>query len=277
MPASPQPKPAPRAGSRWLHSKAAVLAGVLVVAAVAMPAAMGSAASASPERQPAAGLTAAAGNEPTAQTVAEPARVHVASRGITASMIPLGTHDDGSLEVPADARTAGWWSGGAAPGQQGPSVIVGHVDSRDGPGAFFGLAEVAVGERVTVERTDGSLVHFRVRRVETHPKDAFPTAAVYGPTDAPTLRLVTCTGRFDPVVRSYDDNVVVFADLEADDAAAEAPQPTGAGELDTVGGTAAATPGPDRRVPIGVATLLLAATTGGVVTAASRTAQRAGR
>lgn len=275
MPAAPPP--ASPAEQRYPRTTAAVLAGVLVAAAVAMTLATASAASASPERQPTARLAVAAGDEQAAQALADPVRVHVASRGIDAGMIPLGTQGDGTLEVPADPLTAGWWSGGAAPGQLGPSVVVGHVDSRDGPGAFFGLGEVAVGDRVTVERADGSSVHFRVGRVEVHSKDAFPTAAVYGATDAPTLRLVTCAGRFDPVVRSYDDNVVVFADLEADEAAVEAPQPAAVGSVDVVGAMAATTPGPDRRVPIGVATLLLVGTAGGVVAEASRAARRTRR
>lgn len=184
----------------------------------------------------------------------------MASRGIKADTIALGKLDDGSLEVPESAHTAGWWTGGANPGERGASVIVGHVDSRDGPGAFFELADVTTGERVTVDRVDGSSVHFRVERVETHAKDAFPTEAVYGRTDAPTLRLVTGTGAFDAAARSYEDNVIVFAALEADGAevltrapAGEADQPD---RPDAAADRIATTPAPHgRRAPIGLATL----------------------
>jgi hypothetical protein len=61
-----------------------------------------------------------------------------------------------------------------------------------------------------IVREDGTAVHFDVERLERHPKDDFPTEDVYGPTDAPTLRLVTCSGEFDPAARSYEDNLVVF-------------------------------------------------------------------
>ena len=43
------------------------------------------------------------------------------------------------------------------------------------------------------------------------PKTSFPTAAVFGATVGPTLRLITCTGAFDQTARSYLDNLVAFA------------------------------------------------------------------
>jgi hypothetical protein len=56
---------------------------------------------------------------------------------------------------------------------------------------------------------------FSVERVAMFPKDAFPMQAVYGPTRAPELRLITCGGPFDGFAHSYPDNVVVFARLTA--------------------------------------------------------------
>jgi hypothetical protein len=44
-----------------------------------------------------------------------------------------------------------------------------------------------------------------------YPKDRFPTAAVYGPAPGAQLRLITCGGTFDPALRSYLSNVVVYA------------------------------------------------------------------
>lgn len=151
---------------------------------------------------------------PAEEHAPDPTRVRLASLDIDVETIPLGLRDDGALEVPEDPHVAGWWTGGADPGERGPAVIVGHVDSHRGPGAFYGLGDVAQGERATIQREDGTAVHFVVDRVETHPKDEFPTAAVYGETEAPTLRLVTCAGEFDPHERSYEDNVVVFLTLE---------------------------------------------------------------
>ena len=119
----------------------------------------------------------------------------------------------GELAAPADPARAGWYAAGVVPGDQGPAVIGGHVDSRSGPGVFFRLRTLRPGDLVDVTRSDGRTVRFSVIAVALYPKDRFPTEAVYGPTSGPELRLVTCGGTFDRSARSYDDNVVVDAAL----------------------------------------------------------------
>ena len=121
--------------------------------------------------------------------------------------------DTGELAAPADPARAGWYAAGVVPGDRGPAVIGGHVDSRSGPGVFFRLRTLRPGDLVDVTRSDGRTVRFSVIAVALYPKDRFPTEAVYGPTSGPELRLVTCGGTFDRSARSYDDNVVVDAAL----------------------------------------------------------------
>jgi sortase (surface protein transpeptidase) len=130
---------------------------------------------------------------------------------VRAPVIRLGLNDDRTLEVPKDYSETGWWSGGYAPGEPGPAVIAGHVDSKSGPAVFYELDELQLGDRVKVRRADGSVVTFAVERIERYPKDEFPTAAVYGRTPGPTLRLITCSGDFDESTGHYVDNTIVFA------------------------------------------------------------------
>lgn len=47
--------------------------------------------------------------------------------------------------------------------------------------------------------------------MKTPAKDRFPTEAVYGPTPAPTLRLITCAGFFDSSSGHYVDNLIAYA------------------------------------------------------------------
>ncbi|MDP9435388.1 MAG: class F sortase, partial [Actinomycetota bacterium] len=144
-----------------------------------------------------------------------PLTLSVPSIGVRDSaLIDLGKEADGSLEVPEDYGQAGWFSPGPAPGQFGPAVIAGHVDSKDGPGIFYRLGELRPGATVTVTRADGSTARFQVDKVERYPKDRFPTVAVYGDTThRAELRLITCGGEFDRSTGHYVDNVVAYAHL----------------------------------------------------------------
>ena len=72
---------------------------------------------------------------------------------------------------------------------------------------------MTVGDSVAVTRSDGTSVRFTTYRVARFSKSAFPTDEVYGNTEGPELRLVTCGGDFDRAAHSYRDNVVVFARL----------------------------------------------------------------
>jgi len=76
---------------------------------------------------------------------------------------------------------------------------------------FYSLGALEPGNRVEVARADGSTVAFEVYDVRVVPKDDFPTLEVYGNTDGPELRLITCGGPFDRSAGHYEDNVVVFA------------------------------------------------------------------
>jgi sortase (surface protein transpeptidase) len=152
------------------------------------------------------------GVSPAEERPAPPASLVIPSIGVETELEHLAVRDDGTLAPPADFGRAGWFSEGPAPGERGPAVIVGHVDSRDGPAVFYRLAELRAGDLVEVARTDGSAIRFEVTDTFEATKDAFPTKAVYGPTAGPTLRLVTCTGAFDRTSRHYVSNLIVYAD-----------------------------------------------------------------
>jgi Sortase domain len=146
---------------------------------------------------------------------ARPISLSIPSIGVQSrDLVDLATEADGSLEVPTDFAQPGWYSPGAAPGQLGPAVLAGHVDSRRGPAVFYRLGELRPGARVEVGREDGTTARFVVDKVERYPKDEFPTVAVYSDTThRAELRLITCGGAFDDATGHYVDNVVAYAHL----------------------------------------------------------------
>jgi hypothetical protein len=146
---------------------------------------------------------------------ARPVRLWIPTIGVSTPLVPLRRLPDGRLQVPHDWDTAGWYQGGPRPGQPGPAVILGHVDSRTGPAVFFRLRDLRPRDTVRVGLADGRILVFRVQRVGRYPKDKFPTEAVYFPTLNRELRLITCGGEFNFASGHYRDNVVVYATLVA--------------------------------------------------------------
>ena len=185
------------------------VAGTAGVVALISPGAPGPAASPPAAVSPAP-VAAERGTE---RTAAAPVRVRVPAIGVDSELLRLGTDAAGVLVPPDDPDRAGWFPGAAVPGNVGPAVVAGHVDSVEGPAVFARLRELGPGDEVVVDRDDGTTARFTVTGVGRHPKDDFPTEAVYGPTPRAELRLVTCGGDFDRSARSYEDNVVVFARL----------------------------------------------------------------
>ena len=140
-----------------------------------------------------------------------PVRVEIPSIGVSSRLVRLGLNADGTMEVPRDYALAGWFTGGAMPGQDGPAVISGHVDSRTGPAVFYRLRDLRRGDTIRVLRADGDWLAFEVTGAERHAKASFPTEAVFGPVTGPVLRVITCGGAFDRSSGHYLDNVVVTA------------------------------------------------------------------
>ncbi len=146
-------------------------------------------------------------------TAKQPAYVSIKSIGASSEIVALGLEPDGSLEVPVDFNVIGWFTGSVEPGEPGAAVFAGHAASHNGPGIFKNLEKLKPDDHVRVARNDGALLSFAVTRIDTFPKDYFPTEQVYGPTSARELRLITCGGKFDTELGSYTSNVVVYATL----------------------------------------------------------------
>jgi sortase (surface protein transpeptidase) len=142
---------------------------------------------------------------------APPRSIRIPAIGVSARVVALGLNPDRTLEVPRRWADAGWYTGGPRPGQRGPAVIAGHVDSMSGPAVFYRLGELRRGALVRIRRADGSTVTYGVEGVERWPKNRFPTGRVYGRTVRSTLRLITCGGAFDKATGHYLDNVIVYA------------------------------------------------------------------
>jgi LPXTG-site transpeptidase (sortase) family protein len=132
---------------------------------------------------------------------------------VASSVTRLGLNKDGTVEVPKDPDDAGWYGKGPIPGQNGSSVILGHVDSKAGPAVFYRLKNLEPGDQIAVELSDNTVARYRVARVAQYANRDFPAVKVYaGSPDRPALNLVTCGGKYDRAAGGYQSNVVVYAE-----------------------------------------------------------------
>ena len=140
-------------------------------------------------------------------------RLRIDALGVDAPVVEVRVRPDGELEVPPHPSTVGWWAEGARPGGGTGSVVVdGHVDTaRDGPGAFFRLGSLRLGDPVELTASDGSTHRYTVTATARYPKAELPAQEVFTQDGAERLVLITCGGDFDTASRHYADNVVVFA------------------------------------------------------------------
>jgi hypothetical protein len=144
--------------------------------------------------------------------VARPQRIAIPTIGVDAEVVAVGLEDDGTMEIPADVTTVGWFEPGVRPGQPGTAVLAGHVDSRtQGPGAFFALRDLDVDDVVVTTAEDGQPQRWRVVTRTRFAKDQLPIDELFTREGDPRLVLITCGGSFDATARSYSDNIVVSA------------------------------------------------------------------
>lgn len=146
-----------------------------------------------------------------------PTRLRITRIGVDAPLSSVGVTKTKTIQVPplSKPQVAGWYRLGPVPGEVGPAVILGHVDTRKGPAVFYRLRELKRGDKLQVVRSDRSVAEFTVDGVEQIGKNTFPTSRVYGNLGSAGLRLITCGGVFNPKARSYTDNIIVYATLTA--------------------------------------------------------------
>jgi sortase family protein len=157
-----------------------------------------------------------------------PTWLRIPAIGVNAPVKPMGLLPDGYIQVPPlvpHSNLVGWYKYSPLPGELGPAVLVGHRDS-DGVAVFYLLGNLRRGNKIYIRRTDGETAIFTVTRVRNFEKSTFPSSLVYGPTPYSALRVITCGGIFNYAIGSYEQNIVVYADLTGDNPSTTKPRRT---------------------------------------------------
>ena len=147
-----------------------------------------------------------------------PVHLKIAALQIDADLVTVGLTSQGAIAVPKGRAIdqPAWFDQSPTPGQYGPSVIVGHIDTVRGPSVFFRLGALKPGDTVVVTRADRRTATFVVDGLKQYPqRSAIPALPVFGGDNAvPEIRLITCTN-FDRSTGHYQGNLVVFGHLKS--------------------------------------------------------------
>ncbi len=142
----------------------------------------------------------------------KPVRLEIPAIGVDATIVDLQLTGP-EPEVPTDFGDTGWYEQTRLPGEIGPAVIAGHIDSLTGPAVFFEINKLVAGDQIIVHGEDNETRTFEVTDAGQYPKDDLPEEVFgFGGPD-PELRLITCGGVFDRSSGHYKDNYVVYTTL----------------------------------------------------------------
>jgi len=144
----------------------------------------------------------------------EPKRIQLSTIQTEGFVQAVGVDQHKQIAVPGNIHIAGWFKDSVLPGEQGLSIIDGHVDGRKELGIFKRLSELKQNDEFTVEMGDNSTKTFRVARVVSiETKDAADVLFSQDPSIKNQLNLITCGGNFNQQSRQYEKRIVAISEL----------------------------------------------------------------
>jgi LPXTG-site transpeptidase (sortase) family protein len=139
-----------------------------------------------------------------------PATVTIDDIELWAPIRSVGLDDNGEMEIP-DETEVGWYDLGAAPGEEGATVLAAHVTWNDTVGPFYRLGDLEPGAQVRVRLGDDTTRVYEVVERTMYAKDELPDWRIFRRSGPESLVLITCGGSFNPQIRRYRHNIVVYA------------------------------------------------------------------
>jgi sortase (surface protein transpeptidase) len=153
---------------------------------------------------------------PTAANPSTPVQIQVEKAEIDAQIEILDIVN-GVMQNPTGPWVVGWYRQTATLGEQGNAVLAGHVDFWNvGPSVFFNLRNLVQGDVITLIGEDGRSYDYAMEWSEVFDLEALTSGGlqdVVGPTDMPSVTLITCGGDFDYVNGEYLSRMVVRGTL----------------------------------------------------------------
>jgi hypothetical protein len=140
-----------------------------------------------------------------------PVDIRIDAIGVnTDPIIPVGLDEKGDLDVPG-ADEVGWYQFGQTADQPGATVLAAHVNWKGKLGVFSQLGNLEPGSEIFVTLSDGTQRKYVAWERTLIDKTSLPYDRIWTREGEEVLVLITCGGEFNPEIRRYKQNIVVFA------------------------------------------------------------------
>jgi len=153
-------------------------------------------------------------------TRSAPKGIYLLDAQVMAEVYPVGLIEEGDkkgqMDTIEDPDVAAWYEPGPAPGEQGNALVNGHKSWKGKIGRFSVLWDMEIGQKVAIEREDGSVLYFRVTSVDFYPYNDYPESVMDMESDTAKMTLITCYGDFDRSAGTSAQRCVVVCELITD-------------------------------------------------------------
>jgi len=144
-----------------------------------------------------------------------PSKLVIDKIGVDAAVEPVGLTDSGAMDAPKTNEGVGWYDKSARAGGSEFAVLLdGHYGTAKDKGVFYRLAELAVGDEITLFGENGARLLYKIVETGTFAlEDVDMRKALYPyRTGAQSLTIITCEGTYDQGRATYDKRSVVYAE-----------------------------------------------------------------
>ena len=126
----------------------------------------------------------------------------------------VGVDQNNEIAVPNNIHTSGWFIETVKPGDDGLSIIDGHVDGRVNGGIFRDLIKLKIGDEFNIELGVGTINNYKVTKIiQVSAKNATSVLFSQDPKIKSQLNLITCGGKYNSQTKQYDDRIIVYSEL----------------------------------------------------------------
>lgn len=145
-----------------------------------------------------------------------PRALYIDKMNVSARILPMGVNNDGNIQAPINVYDSGWYTGSVKPGEVGAMFIDGHSSGATRQGLFGSLDKLSKGDKLQVEKGDGTKLTYKVVHTETVDLDKVDMKKALLPYGNATrgLNLMTCTGSWidSNDGQTLDKRVIVYTE-----------------------------------------------------------------